>query len=120
MSAWALTLLSFDIDGTLEEGDPPGPIGMDLVVRALEMGYVVGSSSDRTVAEQQKMWARRGLRVDFTGHKHHLNQVGARFRGHRLVHIGDTNVDEHYARLAGFEFHYAATLPTPGTAGWIF
>ena len=51
MSAWALTLLSFDIDGTLEEGDPPGPIGMDLVVRALEMGYVVGSSSDRTVAE---------------------------------------------------------------------
>jgi hypothetical protein len=29
-------------------------------------------------------------------------------------------VDEHYARLAGFEFHYAANLPEPGAMGWIF
>jgi hypothetical protein len=116
----ARTVLSFDIDGTLEEGDPPGPIGMDLVARALDLGYVVGSASDRTVAEQKKMWARRGLGVAFVGHKHHLDQVGARFPGHRLVHIGDTSVDEHYARLAGFEFHYAAHLPQPGTAGWVF
>jgi hypothetical protein len=117
---FARTLLSFDIDGTLEEGDPPGPIGMDLVAQALALGYVVGSASDRTVAEQENMWARRGLRVAFVGHKHHLDRVGARFPGHRLVHIGDTSVDEHYARLAGFEFHYATQLPEPGTAGWIF
>jgi hypothetical protein len=114
------TLLSFDIDGTLEEGDPPGPIRMDLVARALDLGYVVGSASDRMVAEQRQMWARRGLRVDFVGHKHHLDRVRARFPGHRLIHIGDTSVDEYYAHLAGFEFHYAINLPEPGTAGWVF
>ncbi len=114
------TLLSFDIDGTLEEGDPPGPIGMDLVARALELGYVVGSASDRTISEQRKIWERRGFEVNFVTHKHHLHQVAARFPGHRLIHVGDTDVDAHYARLAGFEFHFATRLPEPGTAGWIF
>jgi len=113
-------LVSFDIDGTLEEGDPPGPIGMELVARAIELGYVVGSASDRTVAEQRNMWARRALKVDFVGHKHHLADVAGRYPGHRFIHLGDTDVDQHYARLAGFEFHYAMRLPEPGTLGWVF
>ncbi len=114
------TLLSFDIDGTLEEGDPPGPIPMHLVTQALELGYIVGSASDRTVSEQRKIWERRGFEVHFVTHKHHLAQLAARFPNHRMIHIGDTYVDAHYARLAGFEFHYAPDLPEPGTAGWIF
>jgi hypothetical protein len=113
-------LVSFDIDGTLEDGDPPGPITMELARRALSIGYVVGSSSDRTVREQRAMWARRGLDVHFVGHKHHLNRVAEQFGPGRLVHLGDTDVDEHYARLAGFEFHYAWQVPADGTAGWIF
>jgi hypothetical protein len=113
-------LVSFDIDGTLEDGDPPGPIPMDLTRLALSLGYIVGSSSDRTVREQQAMWTRRGLDVHFVGHKHHLGSVAAKFGASRMVHLGDTDVDEHFARLAGFEFHHAACLPAPGTAGWIF
>jgi len=114
------TVLSFDIDGTLEEGDPPGPIGMDLVARAIELGYVVGSASDRTISEQRKIWERQGFEVHFVTHKHHLHQVAARFPDHRLIHVGDTDVDAHYAQLAGFEFHFATRLPEPGTTGWIF
>jgi hypothetical protein len=40
-------VLSFDIDGTLELGDPPGGITMEMVRRAHELGYLVGSCSDR-------------------------------------------------------------------------
>jgi hypothetical protein len=114
------TVLSLDIDGTLVEGDPPGPIGMDLVARAIELGYVVGSASDRTIAEQRKIWERQGFAVRFVTHKHHLHEVAAQFPDHRLIHIGDTDVDAHYAHLAGFEFHFATRLPEPGTTGWIF
>jgi hypothetical protein len=28
-----------------------------------------------------------------------------------MLHIGDTPLDEYYARLAGFEFRYATDLP---------
>ncbi len=113
-------LLSLDIDGTLVDGDPPGPVGMDVVRRAQALGYIVGSASDRTVREQREMWWRNGLEVDFVGHKHHLPQVAERFPADRLVHVGDTEVDAHYARLAGFEFHYVFDLPEPGSVGWIF
>ena len=40
-------LISFDIDGTLEIGDPPGLIPLDAVRRAIALGFVVGSCSDR-------------------------------------------------------------------------
>ena len=113
-------LVSFDIDGTLEDGDPPGPIAMQVVRHAIALGYVVGSASDRTVREQRAMWDRRRLSVDFVGHKHHLMELAANFRVDRLIHVGDTDVDAHYARLAGFEFHYVLEMPTPGTDGWIF
>ena len=93
-------LLSFDIDGTLEDGDPPGPLAMSLAVEALGLGYVVGSASDRTLRHQAQMWERRGIEPDFVSHKHTLDQVAARFPALRRVHIGDTEVDAHYARLA--------------------
>ena len=46
-------LISFDIDGTLEVGDPPGSITMEMVRRAKRLGYLIGSCSDRTVSAQQ-------------------------------------------------------------------
>jgi hypothetical protein len=100
-------LLSFDIDGTLEDGDPPGPVSMDVVRRAMTLGYIVGSASDRTLREQGNVWARRGIEPDFVGHKHTLGEIALRFPAARRVHVGDTTVDHHYARLAGFEFVFA-------------
>jgi hypothetical protein len=97
-------LLSLDIDGTLEDGDPPGPILMSLASRALALGYVVGSASDRTLRDQANIWARRGIEPDFVSHKHTLETIALRFPAMRRVHVGDTDVDHYYARLAGFEF----------------
>jgi hypothetical protein len=112
--------VSFDIDGTLEVGDPPGPLSLDVVRLAKNLGYVVGSASDRTVSFQQRMWDEAEIEVDFVGHKHHLAEIISRFECDRHIHIGDTDVDRHYANLAGVEFHFVDAVPYAGTEGWIF
>jgi len=58
-----LILVSFDIDGTLIAGDPPGPILFEHVLAAKARGYVIGSSSDRTLGEQRHIWAAGGVEV---------------------------------------------------------
>jgi hypothetical protein len=113
-------LVSFDIDGTLEFGDPPGPIPLDVVRRAKLLGFVVGSSSDRTVGDQSRLWARHEVTVDFVSNKHRLPEVAERYECTRLVHIGDTLIDELYATRAGFDFWLADHLPHDGSPGWIF
>ena len=115
-----MILVSFDIDGTLEVGDPPGPVTFEMVHRARALGYVIGSASDRTRRDQQQLWDNNNIVVDFVSHKHHLHDVRARFDCTRIVHIGDTHVDQQYANLAGFEFHYVDVMPAAGTEGWIF
>ena len=116
-----MILLSLDIDGTLEVGDPPGTIPLALVQRARNLGYIVGSSSDRVVSDQERLWARHGVTMDFVGHKHKLDEVKARFpQATRWIHIGDGNADEVYALRHGFEFHWVWEVPAEGTPGWIF
>jgi hypothetical protein len=100
----ARAVVSFDIDGTMQFGNPPGPIAVDLARSLAELGHVVGSASDRTRSDQSALWDEHGLEVSFVGGKHHLHEVRTRFAADHYVHIGDTDVDEHYARLAGFEF----------------
>ncbi len=97
-------LISFDIDGTMEFGQPPGPVPVAFVRELAEGGHVIGSASDRTRSDQSMLWEQHGIEVAFVGGKHHLHEVRERFPAERHVHIGDTHVDEHYARLAGFEF----------------
>ena len=111
-------LISFDIDGTLEVGDPPGLIPVALVRRARGLGYIVGSSSDRVVSEERKLWETHAVEMDFIGHKHHLDQIKARYTEvGRWIHIGDTHVDEHYALIHGFEFYLPDGLPSDGRNG---
>lgn len=99
-------LISFDIDGTLEVGDPPGCITMARVRRAQELGYIIGSCSDRTVSTQQRMWMEHGITVAFTVLKHRLEHVKAEFSAELYYHIGDTNMDRYYAERAGFTYFY--------------
>ena len=98
------TVVSFDIDGTLEIGDPPGIITIGAVRAARRLGYVVGSCSDRPLAHQHRLWQRLELSPDFTVLKHRLAEVRAAFTAVAYYHIGDTDVDEHFAGLAGFRF----------------
>jgi hypothetical protein len=112
-------LVSFDIDGTLEVGDPPGPVTLFTVLQARELGYTIGSASDRTRADQEALWAAHGIDVDFVGGKHHLHEVKARFACDRYVHIGDSLVDKLYAERADFEFHDVVTFPAHSPYEWL-
>ena len=102
-------LISFDIDGTLEVGDPPGYITMEMVRRAKDLGYIIGSCSDRTLSNQRRIWMEHDISVAFTVLKHQLDLVKAEFNAERYYHIGDTDMDRHYAERAGFAFFYPDT-----------
>ena len=97
-------LISFDIDGTLETGNPPGVITMGMVRCVKAHGYIIGSCSDRPISAQQRMWEEHDIGVDFTALKHRLDGVKSRFAADEYYHVGDTDMDRHYAGLAGFEF----------------
>jgi phosphoglycolate phosphatase-like HAD superfamily hydrolase len=99
-----VTLVSFDIDGTLEIGEPPGIVSIELVRTAKRLGYLVGSCSDRPIRYQEDLWVRLGIAADFTALKHRLAEVRARFPAAVCYHIGDTDTDARYALEAGFRF----------------
>jgi hypothetical protein len=77
---------------------------MDMVRRALELGFIVGSASDRPIPVQKMLWERAGVDVSFTINKHRLDVVRAEFEADLYEHIGDTNMDEMYAKMHGFEY----------------
>jgi hypothetical protein len=105
-----LMLVSFDIDGTLEMGDPPGPLSAEFVRHTQQGGSLIGSCSDRTVREQAAMWDAAAIVPDFVVVKNQLDSVRERFASERYIHIGDTHVDAHFAGLASFQFIFAVDL----------
>lgn len=102
-----VVLVSFDIDGTLELGDPPGIVTIPMVASVKRRGWLVGSCSDRPIAHQHTIWERLAIVPDFTVLKHRLADVRERFLAQAYYHIGDTDLDEHFAAGAGFEFFRA-------------
>jgi len=97
-------LISFDIDGTLEFGDPPGGITVEMVRRAKELGFLIGSCSDRFPSAQRAMWEAHNIEFDFVAAKHMLPDVRERFPADKYLHIGDRELDQQLAEQAGFEF----------------
>ena len=98
-------LISLDIDGTVEVGDPPGALTMAMVRRSVERGHIVGSCSDRPLSTQRKIFAAHGIEVQFAVSKHMLDQVKAQFDADTYVHVGDReDLDKRYALKAGFDF----------------
>ena len=97
-------LISFDIDGTLEVGDPPGGVTIEMVRQAQGLGYLIGSCSDRTVSEQRRIWRDHGIAADFTVLKHRLDEVKEQFPAAEYYHVGDTETDRRVALQAGFSF----------------
>jgi phosphoglycolate phosphatase-like HAD superfamily hydrolase len=109
-------LVSFDIDGTMEFGDPPGPVSAEVARELVGRGYIVGVASDWPRSSQRPLWSRHGVEPEFVGGKHHLHEVKEQFAADRYVHVGDTEVDERYALLAGFEFLHVEQLELPVVA----
>lgn len=97
-------VLSFDIDGTLEVGDPPGGVTMEMVRKAHERGYLIGSCSDWPLSSQRAIWERYNIPVLFTAAKHQLPDVRSRVVADSYYHIGDRDVDQQVAQQAGFGF----------------
>ena len=103
-------LISFDIDGTLEVGEPQGSIALDFVRAVSRKGCIVGSCSDRPISFQKRLWCQHDIVVDFTALKQNLYDVKARFAAGAYIHIGDTEVDEYFAEKAGFRFIRVDTM----------
>jgi predicted mannosyl-3-phosphoglycerate phosphatase (HAD superfamily) len=112
-------LLSFDIDGTLYLGDPPGGISREMVLRAKEAGFVIGSCSDRSPSSQQTMWEKLDIDPDFVARKHMLDEVKERFSMERYLHIGDRDLDKQFAEMAGFDFMWAHEAEAEPWLEWL-
>jgi hypothetical protein len=108
-------LISFDIDGTLEVGDPPGVLTMAMVKKVQKQGFLIGSCSDRPISAQRAIWAQHNISIDFAVGKMMLPDVKAKFVADVYYHIGDReDLDRRYALDAGFEFlwpHEAIVQP---------
>ena len=112
-------LISFDIDGTLENGSPPGPVTRSFIDRLKARGAVIGSCSDRTILEQRTVWEQLKLSPDFVARKTELPLVRKQFSGYSYVHIGDTTVDEMYAEQAQFAFYWSWDVPLADADRWV-
>ena len=77
---------------------------MEMVRKAQGHGYLIGSCSDRTVSEQQRIWESQGISVEFTVLKHRLGEVKTLFPADSYYHIGDTEIDRRASLQAGFDF----------------
>ena len=97
-------IISYDIDGTVIAGDPPGIITMNMIKRSKELGYIIGSASDRTITDQTQIWERNNIEMDFIVLKHTLPELVNKLKPRQGFHIGDTNMDEYYAKQAGLTF----------------
>ena len=78
-----------------EVGDPLGSITMEMVRRAKDLGYIIGSCSDWTVSQQRRIWMEHDIAVAFTVLKHQLDLVKAEFNTEQYYHIGESNMDRH-------------------------
>ncbi len=103
-------LISFDIDGTMVFGDPPGEITVEDVRKVKELGFIVGSASDRPRGEQSELWHLAGIELDFISLKHRLAELKQRFMVKPYVHVGDTLSDKMLAKQAGFDFVNSSDL----------
>lgn len=100
-------LISFDIDGTLEVGDPPGLVTLEAVRQAHALGFFVGSCSDRTLSNQKSLWEEHELPMHFTVLKQGLEGLRSEFDAEHYLHIGDSAIDRVMADRAGFDFVHA-------------
>src|SRR4029434_4176561 len=86
-------LISFDIDGTLEVGEPPGLVSVEMVRECKRLGYLVGSCSDRPVSYQRQLWERLDIAADFTVLKHRLAHVKLEPVGEAHLHLRAQGLD---------------------------
>ena len=107
-------LITFDIDGTMEFGDPNGILTREHVEYFRSKGAIVGSASDRPESSQTLMWNGYGLEPDFVILKHHMPTLKERYPDLSTYwHVGDRPLDQQTARQSGFTFFWPDQFPSP-------
>ncbi|MDE2861401.1 MAG: hypothetical protein OYI31_05215 [Chloroflexota bacterium] len=96
-------LIAFDIDNVLEVSAEPGPVTLGMVRRARELGFIIGSCSDIPVSQQQAMWERHSIPVDFTVLKHRLDELKPQFQADECYLVSPRDTGD-YSRIYGFVF----------------
>ena len=104
-------LISLDIDGTMEFGDPPGRVTTKWVKQVQEQGHLVGSASDRPLADQKRLWEENGVALDFIILKHWMEELREKFKVDEYWHVGDSQMDQVFAAQGGFTFFWAESFP---------
>tara|TARA_B110000263_G_C15239907_1_gene478902 strand:- start:86 stop:607 length:522 start_codon:yes stop_codon:yes gene_type:complete len=106
-------LISFDIDGTMEFGDPPGILTQEIVNYFRDKGAIVGSASDRPESTQWMMWRKYGIELDFVTLKHRMKSLRDKYPDFDSYwHVGDRPLDQQNARDANFTFFWPDQFPT--------
>lgn len=98
-------LVAFDVDGTLECGNPQGPIKLDILKRMKNEGMVIGIISPSLFRVKKEL----GKLLDFykAGPKEEvMREIRMSYSG-RVLYIGDSIHDELAAAKALWEFCYA-------------
>ncbi len=114
-------LITFDIDGTMEFGDPQGMLTREHVHYFRDRGAIVGSASDRPESTQWMLWREYGIEPDFVILKHHMPVLRERYPDAETYwHVGDRPLDQQSARSAGFTFFWPDQFPTPELASNYF
>lgn len=114
-------LISFDLDGTMEFGDPAGILTQEHVDYFRSKGAIVGSASDRPESSQRSMWRNYGMEVDFVILKHRMPELRERYPDAETYwHVGDRPLDQQSARIAGFTFFWPDQFPTIEMAAGFF
>ncbi len=112
-SNYLMWLISFDIDGTMEFGDPPGILTKEIVSYFRDRGAVVDSASDRPVSAQWSMWKQYGVELDFAILKHHMKTLRDKYPDFSSYwHVGDRPLDQQNAKEAEFTFFWPDQFPT--------
>tara|TARA_B100000686_G_scaffold91110_1_gene97716 strand:+ start:421 stop:960 length:540 start_codon:yes stop_codon:yes gene_type:complete len=116
-----MLLVTFDIDGTMEFGDPVGVVTKEVVQFYRDNGVLVGSASDRTKSTQLNMWNSFGFQVDFAIVKHKIPELMEEYTQCKSFwHVGDRPVDQQIASNAGFTFFWPDQVPDIGFVNEVF
>lgn len=93
---------AFDRDGTLEWGNPPGPVKREHLIELRRLGYDIGGSGSQLPEEQYANWRNHGIEPDFAVFKSDLRTLSTRYES--ITHVGDDISDKEISRNAGFDY----------------
>ena len=101
-----INIISFDIDGTMEFGNPSGLVTVEMVKAEIVKGNAIISCSGHIVANQIKMFKEHGIELQMACLKGGLREAKRNWNVNveRYIHIGDDEIDKEAAEFARFEY----------------